>query len=112
MSPDTNDYCEGTSELPLTNAALLTVAEAAALLGVSPGTLYSAIKRGDLPAFAFGSRRGTYRIEPADLATYKQQCSTRLRTTLPRAPQRAPGAFRHLDASRLSDQWRQGSKRS
>ena len=104
MSSDPYDHGDGTPELPPTNAPLLTVAEAAALLGVSPGTVYGAIKRGDLRAFSFGTRRGTYRIEPGDLAAYKGRCSTTHRLPLPRSPGRSP-TFRHLDASRLATQW-------
>ena len=49
----------------------LTIREAAAALHVSYGTVYAAIHTGRLRAYKFGSRGGTYRIDPADLEAYK-----------------------------------------
>jgi excisionase family DNA binding protein len=99
----------GRTEDDVTPAAVngrpLTVAEAAAALRVSLGTIYAAIRRGELVAYAFGSGRGTYRIERGDLAEYKKQHATTRRPVLPMRG-RAAGAFRHLDATRLASRWK------
>jgi excisionase family DNA binding protein len=47
--------------------SLLTVAQVAAALNVSPGTIYRLIESGKLRHSRFGSGRGTIRIRPEDL---------------------------------------------
>jgi excisionase family DNA binding protein len=52
---------------------LLTVAEVADRLGVSPRTLYRLCDEGKLPHQHIGSGRGTIRIRPEDLAAFAQK---------------------------------------
>lgn len=54
-----------------TDDAPLTVAQAAAALGVKPGTVYALCRAGDLGHMRIGVGRGTIRIEPADLERFK-----------------------------------------
>ncbi len=50
---------------------LLTVKEAASLLGLGRTTLYQLMDRGELAYYRFGSAR---RIDPADLERLKESC--------------------------------------
>jgi len=52
----------------LEKPSLLTVAQAAASLNVSPGTIYRLIECGKLRHSRYGGGRGTIRIRPEDLA--------------------------------------------
>lgn len=54
---------------------LLTVAEAADRLGVSPRTLYRLCDDGKLPHQHLGTGRGTIRIRPEDLAAFAQKAA-------------------------------------
>lgn len=51
-----------TTAMPQTPTELLTVAEAAQLLGLSPSTVYSAVHRGTIPAVQLTGRGGAIRI--------------------------------------------------
>jgi PTS system nitrogen regulatory IIA component len=50
---------------------LLTVKEAAAILGVRPGTVYLWAERGELPSYKIGSLR---RFRLADLEAFIESC--------------------------------------
>ncbi|WUH94512.1 helix-turn-helix domain-containing protein [Streptomyces sp. NBC_00433] len=54
-----------------------SVKQIARLLGVSLTTVYEEIARGELPAMAIGTGRGTYRIEPTAFDDYKTRCYAR-----------------------------------
>ena len=54
-----------------------SVKQIARLLGVSLTTVYEEIARGELPAMAIGTGRGTYRIDPTDYDNYKARCYER-----------------------------------
>lgn len=54
-----------------------SVKQIARLLGVSLTTVYDEIARGELPAMAIGTGRGTYRIELDDFEAYKARCRIR-----------------------------------
>lgn len=54
-----------------------SVKQIAHLLGVSLTTVYEEIARGELPAMAIGTGRGTYRIAPNDYDDYKKRCYAR-----------------------------------
>ena len=53
---------------------MLTPAEAAGLLGLSPRAVYDLIAAGLLPCYRMGAGRGAIRLEPADVEAYKASC--------------------------------------
>jgi excisionase family DNA binding protein len=60
----------------LDSSRVLTVAEVAGRLRVSPGAIYAAIQAGRLRAFRFGTRgRGTYRVTEENLRQYLESCT-------------------------------------
>ncbi len=61
-------------------AAVLTVKEAAARLGISPGTVYDLTESGQLRCQRFGKGRGTIRIRTADLDEYTGKVRPPLRS--------------------------------
>lgn len=87
----------------------LSVKEAADYLRVSYNSVLGAIKNGSLPAYKVGPRRGTYRIDLAELVAYAESSRT------PNTPSRRSGnrktgsKFKKLDTDRLLKAWkRQG----
>lgn len=55
---------------------VLTVAEVAGRLRVSPGAIYAAIQTGRLRAYRIGTRgRGTYRVSEESLRQYLESCT-------------------------------------
>jgi excisionase family DNA binding protein len=52
----------------------MTVKEFGAMLGVSPKTLYAAVKAGRVPVMRVG---GSIRIDPAEAADYLRERSTK-----------------------------------
>lgn len=89
-------------------ANLLKIREVAAALNVSYNAVLGAVKCGKLKAYRFGPRKGTYRIDPADLAEYMKN------SVAPVAEERKSErpkntkvlTFTHLNADRLLDAWR------
>jgi excisionase family DNA binding protein len=67
--------CVQACEAAQDTSDLLTVAEAADRLGVSPRTLYRLCAEGQLPHQHVGSGRGTIRIRPEDLAVFAQKAA-------------------------------------
>lgn len=65
--------CVQASQAPKDKDGLLTVAEAADRLGVSPRTVYRLCDEGKLPHQHLGSGRGTIRIRPEDLAAFERR---------------------------------------
>jgi len=59
---------------PTVPPMLMTVAEVAARLQVSPSSVYLLIERGLLPHHRIGARRGAIRITEADLTAYLMAC--------------------------------------
>ena len=83
----------------------LSVRDAAALLGVSYGSVLAAIHNGSLPAFRFGPHGGVYRVRRNDLAEYISSCRT---TAIPRSRRGGgKGTFTQLDTRRLLKAWRE-----
>jgi excisionase family DNA binding protein len=64
--------CVRACQAPKGEDYLLSVAEAADRLGVSPRTLYRLCGEGKLPHQHIGSGRGTIRIRPEDLAAFER----------------------------------------
>jgi excisionase family DNA binding protein len=65
--------CVGACQAATEKDGLLTVAEAAARLGVSPRTLYRLCEEGKLPHQHIGSGRGTIRIRPEDVVALERK---------------------------------------
>src|SRR5262245_3752060 len=91
-----------------TETVFLTIARAAARVGVSYGTIRNAILAGRLAAFRFGT---TYRILSEDLDRFVAAC--RFAPTRPGSAPPAPPfpatTLRRLDGARLRAAWgRQG----
>jgi excisionase family DNA binding protein len=84
--------------------SFLSVRDAAALLGVSYGSVLAAVHNGSLPAFRFGPHGGVYRIRQSDLTDYISSCRTAMAPYRSRAA--GKGTFAHLDTRRLLDAWR------
>jgi excisionase family DNA binding protein len=82
----------------------LSVRDAAALLGVSYGSVLAAIHNGSLPAFRFGPRGGIYRVRRNDLAEYISSCRTRAISNARQGV--GKGTFTQLDTQRLLKAWR------
>ena len=73
-APDSSTVDTVGRETPAANdpsPTMLTAAQAAQALGISPRLIYDLARRGDLPSYRFGS---AVRFDPADLTTYKQSC--------------------------------------
>lgn len=85
--------------------SFLSVRDAAALLGVSYGSVLAAVHNGSLPAFRFGPHGGVYRIRQSDLTDYISSCRTRATTRSRREP--GKGTFTQLNTKRLLDAWRE-----
>lgn len=86
----------------------LTIREAANVLRVSQSTVRNAIRRGELPAYRFGSRGGTIRIAVTDLDKYVASRKTTAGSVLnshAAASKRTP--FKNLHAEKLLAAWRQ-----
>ncbi|HZS25369.1 MAG TPA: helix-turn-helix domain-containing protein [Gaiellaceae bacterium] len=70
----------------MTEPELLTVAEAAQTLRVSPRTVYNRVRAGELPALRLGSGpKAPIRIDPLDLARFLVPDDTRGRLYLEHA---------------------------
>ena len=54
---------------------LYRVKAVAAILDVSPATIYRAIESGALPALKLGTGNGTLRVSESDLTQYVQSCA-------------------------------------
>lgn len=83
---------------PTVPPMLMTVAEVAAHLQVSPSSVYLLIERGLLPHHRIGARRGAIRITEADLSAYLMAC--REGSSHPQAPtpieSLPPSGLKHL----------------
>lgn len=82
----------------------LKIREAAELLGLGYETVRSEIVAGRLRASKF---RGTYRIEPADLAAYREAAVIGERAPRPKLATGGPSAFKKLDGARTLAAWRE-----
>lgn len=70
-----SDFPENSRSVqPTVPPMLMTVAEVAARLQVSPSSVYLLIERGLLPHHRIGVRRGAIRITEADLTAYLIAC--------------------------------------
>jgi|SRR6185369_238262 len=88
---------------------LMTIRQAADQLGVCYNTIRNAIRSGRLPAFRFGERGGTYRIDPLALETFKSGCAIKPQSRSVRRRATAQTRFQELDGTRLVHAWeRQG----
>lgn len=63
--------------MPPDRRSPFSVKQIATLLGVSLTTVYDEIARGELPAMAIGTGRGTYRVEVAEFDAYRERCRAR-----------------------------------
>ena len=83
---------------PTVPPMLMTVAEVAARLQVSPSSVYLLIERGLLPHHRIGVRRGAIRITEADLTAYLLACREGASPSHNPTPigSRKPSNFKHL----------------
>jgi excisionase family DNA binding protein len=83
---------------------LLTVRETAEALSVSPSLVYRLASEGEIPCYRIG--KSALRFREEDIEIY---LSSRLHgKTRTRRPRTASGpVFKHLDASRLAEAWKQ-----
>lgn len=77
---------------------LMTVAEVAARLQVSPSSVYLLIERGLLSHHRIGARRGAIRITEENLAHYLESCreETKGKSTTPVMSDKPPMNLKHL----------------
>ena len=82
---------------------LLTVNDVAEFLAVSPSLVYRLAADGELPSYRIG--KGTLRFRPEDVEEYlDSHAQGRTRARKPRTT--SGPVFKHLDASRLAEAWR------
>lgn len=89
----------------MANTSYLSIAETAAELGVSYGTVRNVILLGRLRAVRIGTRGGTYRIAREDLDSFLRQCEVATAAPASKAAIRRGPAFTHLDPDRLLSAW-------
>ena len=85
----------------------LTVKQVAARLAISYNSVLAAIRNGALPAYRFGPRRGTYRIDPNDLVAYVSASRTVQAHSSPTKSRKTASTFQKLDGQRLLNAWRE-----
>jgi excisionase family DNA binding protein len=89
-------------------AKLLTIAEASAILGVSYNTIRGLIRCGRLRGYRLGPKGGCFRIDPDDLAAYRESCAIEP-AAAPRMTKKTPSTgnrFARLNGERLLGAWR------
>ncbi len=86
----------------------MTVREAANFLGVSQGIVYALCASGKLEHERYGIGRGTIRIWPEALASFRASSRRHVGEKVPSNPiKRHPAeCYRQLDASRMLAEWR------
>ena len=84
---------------------MLTVKDAARILNVSPALVYTLCAQGKLEHERYGLGRGTIRIRPEALDTYRAAARVASPVTRPPRGAAATGVFRELDARRLAAAW-------
>jgi len=83
---------------------LLTVSDVAELLSVSESLIYRLASNGEIPSYRIGKGALRFRMEDID-AYLSSRLQGKGRT---RRPRTASGpVFKHLDASRLAEAWRE-----
>ena len=65
------------SENEKVNESLLTYAQVGKVLGVTPRSVWTLVKNGELPAIRFG---GSVRFDPADLRAFVKRSKNHLTT--------------------------------
>lgn len=85
---------------------MLSVKQVADRLNVSVGTIYGLVSRGRLTAFRIGVGRGILRIPEESVRQLLQSSRVEERLTPSRLPSNSGSLFKHLDAERLRDAWR------
>ena len=82
---------------------LLTVNDVAEILAVSPSLIYRLAAEGELPSYRLG--KGALRFCQEDIESYLSSCLKGKRARKPRTT--SGPVFKHLDASRLAEAWRE-----
>ncbi len=103
MSKEITIHRAGSNRRFLVEDADLSVADAAAVMGASPSTVYSAISRGALPAYRVGAGRlrGALRIRQGDLDTYRSRQFTPGMVQHATPPKAKPGAAHRAAVAEL-----------
>ena len=87
---------------------LLTIAQAAAILGVSYNTVRGLFRCGRLRGYQLGPKGGCYRIHPGDLIAYRESCAIEPGAS-PRKTKKVlaiGGRFEKMNRERLLRAWR------
>ena len=94
-----------------TSDRFLTVKQVSERLGVSLGCVYQLVAAGRVQHIRVGLGRGTIRIREDSVDAYIESVTLTERDKDEKPPRRAAsskkGVFRHLDAERLTDAWRE-----